>query len=129
MKSLIKKILNEETNNKKKVISILNSLFSKELKKIQDSCETYEDGEGLPDDIADSTCYYIHNIEKIKVYDIEEIPERDVLNVHINVDIDSMKFFDVIDELYDLKQRVSKLFGQRIMLIEGEVNNLYDGDW
>jgi hypothetical protein len=40
-----------------------------------------------------------------------------------------MKHFDVVDTLYDIKQRVSKIFGQRILLIEGDVNNSYNGDW
>ena len=74
----------------------------------------------------------INNIQKIKVYNIEEgsiIRNENVLNVHINVDIHSMRYFDVVDVLYDIKQRISKIFGQRILLIEGDVNNSYKGDW
>jgi hypothetical protein len=132
MKILIKKILNEQNTQKNNLIKLLDNLLNTELKKVQISCDNYEDGDSLPDYIAESTCYFINNIEKIKVYDIEEgsiIRNENVLNVHINVDIHSMRYFDVVDVLYDIKQRISKIFGQRILLIEGDVNNSYKGDW
>lgn len=132
MKILIKKILNEQNTQKNNLIKLLDNLLNTELKKVQISCDNYEDGDSLPDDIAGSTCSFINNIQKIKVYNIEEgsiIRNENVLNVHINVDIHSMRYFDVVDVLYDIKQRISKIFGQRILLIEGDVNNSYKGDW
>ena len=132
MKILIKKILNEQNTQKNNLIKLLDNLLNTELKKVQISCDNYEDGDSLPDDIAGSTCFFINNIQKIKVYNIEEgskIRNENVLNVHINVDIHSMRYFDVVDVLYDIKQRVSKIFGQRILLIERDLNNSYKGDW
>lgn len=129
MKILIKKLLNEQIKGKDNLIKLLDKLLNTELKKIQYSCDIYEDGESLPDDMSNLTCFFINNIEKIKVYNIEEDANENVLKVYINIDIHSVKYFDVINQLYDLKQRVSKLFGQKIILIEGEINNSYKGDW
>jgi len=129
MKILIKKLLNEQIKGKDNLIKLLDKLLNTELKKVQISCDNYEDGESLPDDMSNLTCFFINNIEKIKVYNIEEDANENVLKVYINIDIHSVKYFDVVNQLYDLKQRVSKLFGQKIILIEGEINNSYKGDW
>lgn len=131
MEQIIRKILLENTQ-KNNLIKLLDNLLNTELKKVQISCDNYEDGDLLPDDITNSTCFFINNIQKIKVYDIEEgsmIRNENVLNVHIDVDIHSMRYFDVVGELYDIKQRLSKIFGQRILLIVRNVNNSYKGDW
>lgn len=126
MKNLIRKILKENTiNNKEKMISLIEKLLNNQVKKIQFECENFEedDLETIPDDIATDTCRKIYNIDKIKVTDIKE--HNDILMIYVNVDIDSIfQHMDVVEVLYDVKQRVSKMIGQRITLIEVEVNNI-----
>ncbi len=126
MKNLIRKILKENTiNNKEKMISLIEKLLNNQVKKIQFECENFEedDLETVPDDIATDTCRKIYNIDKIKVTDIKE--HNDILMIYVNVDIDSIfQHMDVVEVLYDVKQRVSKMIGQRITLIEVEVNNI-----
>lgn len=132
MKNLIRKILKENTiNNKEKMISLIEKLLNNQVKKIQLECENFDedDLETIPDDIARDTCRQIYNIDKIKVTNLEE--HNNILMVYVSVDIDSIfRHMDVVEVLYDVKQRVSKIYGQRINLIEVEVNNINDNrEW
>ena len=129
MKNLIKKILKENSNkNKEKIMSLLEKLFNNEIKKVQDICQSAEDYENIPDDISFDTCKDIDAIVQVRITDVEE--KNGVLMIQIDTDIDSLyPYLDVVDILYDIKKRVSKIYGQHITLIEGEVNNVDDREW
>ena len=129
MKNLIRKILKENSNkNKEKIMSLLEKLFNNEIKKVQDICQSVEDYENIPDDISFDTCKDIDAIVQVRVTDVEE--KNGVLMIQIDTDIDSLyPYLDVVDILYDIKKRVSKIYGQHITLIEGEVNNVDDREW
>ena len=128
-KQTIRRILKENSNkNKEKIMSLLEKLFNNEIKKVQNICQSAEDYENIPDDIAFDTCKDIDAIVQVRVTDVEE--KNGILMIQIDTDIDSLfPYLDVTDILYDIKKRVSIIYGQHITLIEGEVNNIDNREW